>query len=159
MAKAVQPDQYHEKPHLLCGYYGYWSGLPMNGRFETYIRPERGWPRCPTNDGLTLVVAGWPIAEFEANKKDLDGNYLKTLELAAPFADRLRSAKREARVVGTAVPELLPQAVRPGLGAGGRRRLQQGLHHRAGDHATRSATPNSCAAALDESLSGARSVR
>jgi hypothetical protein len=24
-------------------YYAYWSGLPMGGRFETYIRPHRGF--------------------------------------------------------------------------------------------------------------------
>ena len=40
VAEAVRPEQYHEKPPLLAAYYTYWSGLPMNGRFETYIRPE-----------------------------------------------------------------------------------------------------------------------
>ena len=32
----------------------YWSGLPMDGRFETYIRPHRGFAAAPTHDGLTL---------------------------------------------------------------------------------------------------------
>jgi FAD binding domain len=65
---------------LLCGYYAYWSGLPMAGRFENYIRPHRGWAACPTHDGLTVVVAGWPYAEFAANKTDIEGNYLKTFD-------------------------------------------------------------------------------
>ena len=43
VARAVRPEQYHEKPQLLAGYYTYWSGLPMDGRFETYIRPDRGF--------------------------------------------------------------------------------------------------------------------
>ena len=34
---------YHEKPPLLAGYYTYWSGLPMNGRFEAYVRTDRGF--------------------------------------------------------------------------------------------------------------------
>ena len=40
VAKAVQPEQYNEKPRMLAGYYTYWSGLPMDGRFEIYIRAE-----------------------------------------------------------------------------------------------------------------------
>jgi hypothetical protein len=34
------------------------------------------------NDDLTLVIVGWPFAEFEANKRDIDGAYVWTLELA-----------------------------------------------------------------------------
>ena len=39
VAQAVRPEQYHEKPPLLAGYYTYWSGLPMHGRFETTSAP------------------------------------------------------------------------------------------------------------------------
>src|SRR5438034_451297 len=73
VAEFVRPEQYNEKPPLLCGYYTYWSGLPMDGRFEIYIRPSRGFAAAPTHDDLTLVVGGWPYAEFEANKKDIEG--------------------------------------------------------------------------------------
>ena len=106
----------------------------MDGRFEVYVRPDRGWAAAPTHDDLTLVVAGWPFAEFEANKHDVEGNYLRMFDLAPAFAERIRGATREARFAGTAVPELLPQALRTRLGTGRRRRLQQGLHHRAGHH-------------------------
>lgn len=34
VAGAVRPEQYHQKAPLLASYYSYWSGLPMNGRFE-----------------------------------------------------------------------------------------------------------------------------
>ena len=37
VAEAVRADRYDEKPILLAAYYSYWSGLPMDGRFETYI--------------------------------------------------------------------------------------------------------------------------
>jgi 2-polyprenyl-6-methoxyphenol hydroxylase-like FAD-dependent oxidoreductase len=78
VAQAINAQQYNEKPPLLAGYYAYWSGLPMEGRFETYVRPNRGMAAWPTNDDLTVVIAGWPYAEFEANKKDIEGNFFKT---------------------------------------------------------------------------------
>ena len=114
VAKAVAPERYNEKPQLLCGYYSYWSGLPMDGKFEVYVRPERGWAAAPTHDGLTLVVAGWPFAEFEANKKDVEGNYMKMFDLAPEFAERIRGAKREARFAGTAVENYFRKPFGPG---------------------------------------------
>ena len=55
----------------------------------------------PTNDDLTLVIGGWPIAEFDANRKDIEGNYLRSStwcrpspsESAAPRARRASSAR------------------------------------------------------------------
>lgn len=104
IAEAVGAEKYNESPDILCGYYTYWSGLPTNGRFETFIRQDRGWACLPTNDDLTLVVGGWPIAELEANRTDVEGNYLKMFEQEPAFAERIRNAKQEARVVGTHVP-------------------------------------------------------
>ena len=104
VAKAVRSAQYHAKPPLQASYYTYYSELPMNGRFETSIRPDRAFAAWPTNDGLTLVIAGWPFAKFAANRKDIAGNVLTAIDLAPPFAARLRTARREARFVGAAVP-------------------------------------------------------
>src|SRR5437016_4829648 len=81
VAAAVRPEQYNERPPLLAPYYTYWSGLPMDGRYETYIRPYRGFAAAPTHDGLTLTVGGWPYAEFEANKKDVEGHFLRLFDL------------------------------------------------------------------------------
>jgi flavin-dependent dehydrogenase len=114
VARSVRVGHYHEKPRLLCGYYTYWSGLPMAGRFETYVRPDRGFAAWPTNDGLTLVVAGWPYAEFEANKTDIEGNYLKSLSLAPEFAARVDAATREERFAGMAVPNFFRKPYGPG---------------------------------------------
>ncbi|MGH2708947.1 MAG: NAD(P)/FAD-dependent oxidoreductase, partial [Actinomycetota bacterium] len=155
VAKVVHPVQYHEKPQLLAGYYTYWSGLPTDGRFETYIRPDRGFAAWPTNDDLTLVIGGWPFAEFEANKKDIEGNYLKMLELAPPFAERVHAARREARFVGTAVPNFFRKPYGPGwalVGDAGYNKdfiTAQGIHDAFRD-------AELCATALDEAFSGAR---
>jgi len=104
VAKAVKPEQYQEKPQLLAAYYTYWSGLPMNGRFEAYIRDHCSFAVWPTNDDCTLVIAGWPYSEFEEKKKDVEGNYHRVIDQAPEFAKRLRGARREERFVGTAVP-------------------------------------------------------
>ena len=103
VAEAVRPEQYNEKPPLLAAYYTYWSGLPIDGRFDTYIRPHRGFAVAPTHDGLTLTVGGWPYSEFETNKKDVEGNFLKMFDLAPEFAERVREAKREAPFAGAPV--------------------------------------------------------
>ena len=114
VAEAVRPDRYDEKPILLAAYYSYWSGLPMDGRFETYIRDKRGFGVAPTHDGLTMIITGWPYAEFAENKKDIEGNVLKTIDLVPAFADRLRAARREERFVGAAVPNYFRKPYGPG---------------------------------------------
>jgi 2-polyprenyl-6-methoxyphenol hydroxylase-like FAD-dependent oxidoreductase len=114
LAEAVQPERYNERPPLLALYYAYWSGLPMDGRFETYIRPARGFAAAETHDGLTMVVGGWPMAEFAANRKDIEGNFLNTIDLAPAFADRLHSAKRQTRYAGAQTPNFFRKPFGPG---------------------------------------------
>ena len=156
MAEAVRPEQYNEKPPLLAAYYTYWSGLPMDGRFETYIRPHRGFAAAPTHNGLTLTVGGWPYSEFETNKKDVEGNFLKSFDLAPEFADRVRGAKREAPFAGAAVSNFFRKPYGPGwalVGDAGYNRdpiTAQGI-----TDAFRDA--ERCAIALDQAFTGARS--
>jgi flavin-dependent dehydrogenase len=155
VARAVKPERYHEKPPLLCGYYTYWSGLPMDGRFETFVRPERGFAAWPTNDDLTVVIGGWPYAELEANRGDIEGNYLKMLELAPAFAERVHAATREARFVGTAVPNWFRRPYGPGWALVGDAGYNKDFITGHGIHdAFRDA--ELCAAALDQTFAGAR---
>ena len=155
VAKAIQTQQYNVKPPFLGAYYSYWSGLPMDGRFEVCIRPARGFAAAPTHDGLTLLIAGWPYDEYEANKHDVEGNYLATFDLAPDFAERLRGAKREARFAGTAVPNFFRRPYGPGwtlVGDAGYNRdfiTAQGILDAFRD-------AELCAMALDQSFSGAR---
>ncbi len=155
VARAVRSEQYSEKPQLLCGYYTYWSGLPMDGRFETYVRPDRGFAAWPTHDDLTLVIAGWPFAELEVNRQDVEGNYLKMFDMAPAFAERVRAARREERFVGTAVPNFFRKPYGPGwalVGDAGYNRdfiTAQGMQDAFRD-------AELCATALDEAFLGAR---
>ncbi|MGH2817342.1 MAG: NAD(P)/FAD-dependent oxidoreductase [Actinomycetota bacterium] len=156
VARAVRPEQYNEKPQLLAAYYSYWSGLPINGRFEVYVRPDRGFAAWPTNNDLTLVVGGWPYSEFEANKRDIEGNFLKMLELAPAFAERVGAASREARFVGAAVPNFFRKPYGPGwalVGDAGYNKdfiTAQGIQDAFRD-------AELCTSALDETFSDARS--
>jgi flavin-dependent dehydrogenase len=113
VAKAVRPEQYRDKPMLLWGTYTYWSNLPVDG-FETTVRPYRGWAAAPTNDGLTMLVVGWPAAEAAAYRADVEGNYHRTLELAPEFAARVRAATREARFTGGGVSNFFRTPYGPG---------------------------------------------
>ncbi|HEY3192114.1 MAG TPA: NAD(P)/FAD-dependent oxidoreductase [Solirubrobacterales bacterium] len=103
VVKAVKPESYNERPSQLAMYYAYWSGLPVTG-FETTIRAEgrRGWAALPTHDGLTCMPFGWPVEEFKANRGDIEGNFFAAIDLAPEFAERVRSAKRESKFIGSA---------------------------------------------------------
>ena len=154
VAKTVRPEQYNEKPMLQWSYYTYWSGLPAD-HFEVVIRPDRGWAAFPTNDGLTLVVCGWPYAESTAYKADVEANYLKTFELAPEFAERVRGAKREERFSGGSVPNFFRKPFGPGwalVGDAGYNKdpiTAQGI-----SDAFRDA--ELCSGALDDSFTGRR---
>jgi 2-polyprenyl-6-methoxyphenol hydroxylase-like FAD-dependent oxidoreductase len=113
IAKALGVEAYHTKPELQWSFYSYWSDLPVDG-MEIFIRPDRGWAAAPTNDGLTMLVVGWPYAEASAYKADVEANYLKTLELAPAFADRVRGATRQEKFAGGAVPNYFRQPYGPG---------------------------------------------
>jgi flavin-dependent dehydrogenase len=156
VADAVDAAEYNEKPQLQVSYYTYWSGLPMSGRFETALRPGLGYAAWPTNDDLTLIIAGRTIDEFDAVRRDIEATYLETLEIAPAFAERVRGAKREERFVGTAVRGYFRKPFGPGwalVGDAGYNKdfiTAQGIHDAFRD-------AELCAVALDETFSGARS--
>lgn len=155
LAGKVRPETYNEQPSLLAGYYSYWSGLPTEGRFEAYARDKRSFAAWPTNDGLTLVVGGWPMSEFEANRKDYERHWMNMIELAPSLAGRMRAAKREERFFGANVPNFFRKPYGPGWALVG----DAGYNR---DFITAMGIMDAflsaelCADALDQSLSGAR---
>jgi 2-polyprenyl-6-methoxyphenol hydroxylase-like FAD-dependent oxidoreductase len=155
VAKTVQPRQYRDGPPLTCGYYSYWSNLPVNGTFEIYSRPGRGWAVLPTHDDLTLVVGGWPYGELAEHRNDIESTLMATFALSPAFAERIRDAKREERFVGTSVPNYFRTPFGPGwalVGDAGYNRdfiTAQGITDAFLD-------AELCAGALDEALSGTR---
>ena len=114
VAKAVGAAVYHDAPTLSVLYYAYWSGLPFRGDFNLYLRGQRGIGVISTADGLNVVVAAWPIAEFEANRHDLAGNYRKTFATDPELDALLNEARMESRIRGATMPNAYRQSFGPG---------------------------------------------
>jgi 2-polyprenyl-6-methoxyphenol hydroxylase-like FAD-dependent oxidoreductase len=156
IAKAVRPERYNEKPPLLAGFYAYWSDLPMDGRYEAYVRPNRGFGAAATHDGLTVVIAGWPASELTATRQDIERTYLETIALVSPFAERLRAAKRQTRFMGAAVPNYFRKPYGPGWAlVGDAAYIKDPITAQGISDAFQNA--ERCASALDEWLAGRRS--
>ncbi len=134
VADAVNAEEYDTKPKLLAAYYSYWSGLPMDGRFQNY-GPAASWhgrvadERRPDARHRRLAVPrvrGEPGRRGESLLRD--AGHRAGARGARSHRDSRGALRRRRRA------RLLPQAVRSGLGAGRRRGLQHRLHHRPGDH-------------------------
>ena len=155
VARRVRAEQYNEKPPLQVSYYTYVSGLPMDGRFEVHLRPDRGFAAWPTNDDLTVVIAGWPRSELAANRKDIEGNFVATLELVPDFAARFQAATRETRFVGQSLANFMRKPFGAGWALVGDAGYTKDFITALGiSDAFRDA--ELCAATLDEALSGSR---
>jgi 2-polyprenyl-6-methoxyphenol hydroxylase-like FAD-dependent oxidoreductase len=155
VAETVGAERYDERAPLLAIYYAYWSGLPMRGRFETYIRPHRGFAAADTNDGLTMIVAGFPQAEFAELKRDIEGNFVRMFDLVPAFAERVRGAKRETRFAGAITPNFFRTPFGPGWAlVGDAGYIKDPITGQGILDAFRDA--EQCAAAVDEALSGRR---
>jgi flavin-dependent dehydrogenase len=114
VARNVQAPEYRAKPALACWYYTYWSGVPAAGT-EYYPRHGRAIGRIPTNDGLVCIVTAWTRQEFSRYRANIEGNYLRTLELAPGLAEQVRGGRREERFYGTAdVPNFFRKPYGPG---------------------------------------------
>jgi flavin-dependent dehydrogenase len=114
VARHVQAPEYNAQPALACWYYTYWSGVPTAGA-EYYPRDGRVIGCIPTNDGLVCIPTAWTRQEFSRYRADIEGNYLRTLELAPRLAERVRGGRREERFYGTAdVPNFFRKPYGPG---------------------------------------------
>jgi 2-polyprenyl-6-methoxyphenol hydroxylase-like FAD-dependent oxidoreductase len=155
VARLVGSEQYNQKPPLQVSYYTYLSGLPMDGRYEVHLWPGRGFAAWPTNDDLTLVIAGWPRSELAANRKDIEGNVAATLEQVPDFAARFHAATRTTRFVGQSLANFMRKPFGAGWALVGDAGYTKDFITALGiSDAFRDA--ELCAAALDEALSGAR---
>jgi 2-polyprenyl-6-methoxyphenol hydroxylase-like FAD-dependent oxidoreductase len=114
VAKAVSAEVYNERPTLQGAYYAYWSGLPINGRFETHIGNGCGFAAAPTHDGLTMVVGGWPLAQYEIKRHDHERSYLSLFDQAPAFRERIRAARLESKIFGGATPNFFRKPFGPG---------------------------------------------
>ena len=157
VARTVQSPMYHTKPSLACCYYSYWSGISIEG-FQVYPRDHRAIFAFPTNDDLLCIVIQWPHREFHAFRADIEGNFLKTVDLVPELAERVRNGRREERFVGTTD---LPNFFRKPYGSGWALVGDAGYHKdpRCGQGITDAFRDAELVAeAIDAGLSGRRSL-
>lgn len=114
VAKAVQAPVYHEKPVLSFGYYTYFEGITRD-RGEMYGRPDRLVGAWPTNDGQTMIYVSGPVSEFQSFRSDVEGNYLKSVDLVPELAERVHASQRTERIFGMAdMPNFYRKPYGPG---------------------------------------------
>jgi flavin-dependent dehydrogenase len=114
VARAVKAPVYNDRGTLTCAYYSYWSDVPVSG-VEFYPRGPRIVIAFPTNDELTAIYTGWPVAEFDAFRTDVEGNYRSTIALAGSLAERVERGRLEERIYGTAdIPNFFRKPYGPG---------------------------------------------
>lgn len=154
VAAWVGAEQYDEKPRLQYGYYTFFRDLPVDG-VHFIIRPHRAVGAIGTNDGLTMVVFGWPIREMQDLKSDPEAGFWKTVDLAPDFAERVRTATRVEPFVGGGVWNYFRKPFGPGwalVGDAGYNKdpvIPKGINDAF-------ASAELCATALDEFFTGRR---
>jgi 2-polyprenyl-6-methoxyphenol hydroxylase-like FAD-dependent oxidoreductase len=101
IAHMVSAPTYSEQPASACTYYTYWSNVPMTA-VELYPRPERMVIAAPTNDGLTMIIIYWPKTAFPQVRADIEGQFMRALDMIPSFAERVRAGSRAEKFRGTA---------------------------------------------------------
>jgi len=110
VAKAVRAPAYRARPPQSVAFYTYWAGVPWGPAGEICGRPGCAVGAWPTNDGLLMTYLAWPIARFGEFRRDVEGNFLGTLD-AAGLGERIRAGRRAERFRGT--PDLPSYFRRP----------------------------------------------
>lgn len=100
VAKTVNAEAYNVHPPKGCGYYAYYSGVPMDGA-EVHFRDDCILFGFPTNDGQTCIAVEWPHARFHEIRTDIEAHVVRALQEAPEFAARVAAGRRETRFVGT----------------------------------------------------------
>jgi len=97
VAGAVGARRYHERAARSFASYSYWAGVPVSTG-EVYQRPGRAVAVFPTNDDLTMVYVAAPMSEFASARADLEGHYLRALDLCGDLGERVRGGSRAERL-------------------------------------------------------------
>lgn len=99
VARSVKPREYNTRPPLGCGYYAYFSGVPMDGA-EIHYRDDCVLFGFPTNEGQTCVAVEWPNDRFAIVRREYEQAFHRALGQAPDFAVRVARGRRETRFFG-----------------------------------------------------------
>lgn len=115
VATAAGAGRYHHKPMLAVAYYSYWSGFPASGACWA-VRPRRAAGALATNDGLTMLLAAWPTAEFQAMKKTSSATTSPPCSRLSVTASTVPGARNASPAAG---PPTISQSYGPGWALAG----------------------------------------
>ena len=80
-----------------------------------HMRDHSSFGGGPTHDGLSVVIVISPADKFHEIRSDIEGNFMRSLEAAPEYAERVRAAKREEKFYGIAgVPNYFRKRFGPG---------------------------------------------
>jgi flavin-dependent dehydrogenase len=114
VARRAKAPVYDERPAFTCAYHAYFSGVPAAG-MEFYAREGRALMAVPTNDGLTLVGAGWRSEEFARVRGNLEHEFGEALALAPALAERVAAGTQVEPFSGkAALPNFFRRPYGPG---------------------------------------------
>ena len=85
-------------PSLTCGFYAYWSGVPVDG-VEFFLREGRDILVFPTHDDLTCIWVGRSNNEWSSYRADIEATYLASLDPS--LQERVQRGRRETSFKGT----------------------------------------------------------
>jgi len=100
VASAVGAEEYETRPVMTCCYYSFWRDVPPH-QVAMRPRPDRLMVTTPTNDGLTLALVSFPIAEFDAVKSDIDRHFMASIDTVPEISEALHAGERVDRYYGT----------------------------------------------------------
>ena len=116
VAKVVAAPEYNDVPGATCGYYAYFSGLPLETA-EIYYNQGNALLLFPTDDELTCVASEWPAARFKEVRPDVTAALTAAADLNGEVGARFRAARQEERYQGAAVlPNFFRKPWGPGWG-------------------------------------------
>jgi flavin-dependent dehydrogenase len=101
VASTVGAEAYHVRPAATCLYYSYWRNLPPH-LVAIHARERRVLITTPTNDGMHIAIAVFPVDEFDTVKSDIDRHFMAAMDLVPELAGMLRAGERAERYYGTA---------------------------------------------------------
>lgn len=119
VAGAVRAPEYDTQPALTTNYYSYFGGFAADD-IEMYVRDYHAVGCFPTHGGQTLIAVLWPAGRFHEIRADVERHVRKALESTPTVAQRLESARREEKWLGTGgVPNYFRQPFGPGWALAG----------------------------------------
>lgn len=101
VARSTGVLPYGEQPSTACCYYTYWSGVEHSAPVWLFAA-DASIGVLPTNDDLACIVVRRPITEWVRFKREPESLYLDQLARFPTLAERMSSASRHGRFVGTA---------------------------------------------------------